>query len=100
MSETQDYFATAQESLAGAESELAHRRFNNCVRSAYYACFQAAIVALLNEGIALWRFLKKNSPIQVVEAGRIRISHLGNSGWRSKRASTACIAFFPRDIPF
>jgi uncharacterized protein (UPF0332 family) len=48
----QDYLAKAQESLAGADSELAHRRFNNCVRDAYYACFQAAIAALLNEEIS------------------------------------------------
>jgi uncharacterized protein (UPF0332 family) len=33
------------------ESELAHRRFNNCARAAYYACFQAAIAALLSEEI-------------------------------------------------
>jgi hypothetical protein len=42
----------AQESLAGAESELTHRRFNNYTRDAYYACFQAATAALLNEGIS------------------------------------------------
>jgi uncharacterized protein (UPF0332 family) len=51
MDEAHDYLAKAQESLAGAESELAHRRLNNCARSAYYACFQAAIAALLNEQI-------------------------------------------------
>jgi uncharacterized protein (UPF0332 family) len=51
MDEAQHYLAKAQESLAGAESELAHHRLNNCARSAYYACFQAAIAALLNEKI-------------------------------------------------
>jgi uncharacterized protein (UPF0332 family) len=51
MSQVQDYLARAQESLAGAESELAHRRFNRSARGAYYACFQAAIAALLAEGI-------------------------------------------------
>jgi uncharacterized protein (UPF0332 family) len=45
MDEAQDYLAKAQGSLAGADSELAHRRFNDCARNAYYACFQAAIVA-------------------------------------------------------
>src|SRR5438128_6165078 len=50
MSESQDYLAKAQESLAGAESELAHRRFNSYARGAYYACFQAAIAALLDAG--------------------------------------------------
>src|SRR5215510_1154830 len=33
----------------------------------------------------LGRFLKKNIPHYNAEAGRIRISHLGSSGWRSKR---------------
>lgn len=51
MSEIQDYLAKAQESLAGAESELAYRRFNSCARGAYYACFQAAIAALLEAGL-------------------------------------------------
>ncbi|NMQ20408.1 hypothetical protein E4P82_15115 [Candidatus Competibacter phosphatis] len=35
-----------------------------------------------------------------MQAGRIRISHLGNSGWRSNRASTACMASLEREIPF
>ena len=41
-----------QESLAKAESELPHRRFNNDARDAYYACFQEAIATLLNEEIS------------------------------------------------
>jgi uncharacterized protein (UPF0332 family) len=52
MGEAQDRLAKAQESLAGVESELAHRRFNNCAWDAYYACFQAAIAALLNKEIS------------------------------------------------
>jgi hypothetical protein len=46
------------------------------------------------------RFLKKNIPHHNAEAGRIRISHLGNSGWRSKRLSIACMAFLLSAIPF
>lgn len=46
-----DYLKKAAESLAGAESELANRRFNNCANRCYYACFQAAIAALLAAGI-------------------------------------------------
>ena len=46
-----DYLAKAVESLEGAESELANRRFNNCANRCYYACFQAAIAALLAAGI-------------------------------------------------
>ena len=45
------YLAKALESLEGAESELANRRYNNCANRCYYACFQAAIAALLAEGI-------------------------------------------------
>ncbi len=41
----------ALESLAGADSELANRRFNNCANRAYYACYQAAIAAVTRDGI-------------------------------------------------
>jgi uncharacterized protein (UPF0332 family) len=43
--------AKAEESLAGAESEYANRRFQNCANRAYYACYQAAVAALIREGI-------------------------------------------------
>jgi len=45
------YADKAQESLAGAESEYVNGRYNNCANRCYYACFQAAITALLQEGI-------------------------------------------------
>jgi uncharacterized protein (UPF0332 family) len=45
------WLAKAQASLAGARSELEQRRFDNAANRAYYACFQAAIAALLREGI-------------------------------------------------
>lgn len=41
----------AKESLAGAESEFVNERYNNTANRAYYACFQAAIVALERAGI-------------------------------------------------
>lgn len=41
----------ALESLAGAESEFVNGRYNNCANRCYYACFQAAIVALQRAGI-------------------------------------------------
>jgi uncharacterized protein (UPF0332 family) len=47
----QTYLFKAQESLAGAASEFANGRYNNCANRCYYACFQAAIVALLRAGI-------------------------------------------------
>jgi len=45
------YLLKAMESLEGATSEHANRRYNNCANRCYYACFQAAISALLLEGI-------------------------------------------------
>lgn len=36
----------AEESLAGAASELVNGRYNNCATRCYYACFQAAVFAL------------------------------------------------------
>jgi len=48
----------------------------------------------------LRRFLKKNLLIQDVGAGLIKMSYLGNAGWRSNRFSTACIAAFPSEMPF
>jgi uncharacterized protein (UPF0332 family) len=41
----------ARESLETAESEFEHGRYNSCANRCYYACFQAAIAALLREGI-------------------------------------------------
>ena len=45
------YLVKAEESLAGAESEHANRRYNNSANRAYYACFQAAVAALIRAGI-------------------------------------------------
>lgn len=48
---TQIYLFKAEESLAGAESEFINGRYNNTANRCYYACFQAAIAALLQAGI-------------------------------------------------
>jgi len=45
------YSAKATESLLAAESEYVNGRYNSCANRCYYSCFQAAIVALLREGI-------------------------------------------------
>lgn len=45
------YLAKAEESLASAESELVNGRYNSCANRAYYACFQAAVYALIASGI-------------------------------------------------
>lgn len=49
--ETEAFLAKAERSLAGAESELASGRYDNCANRAYYACFQAAIAALIRVGV-------------------------------------------------
>ena len=43
--------AKADESLAGAESEFINGRYDNCANRSYYACFQAAIFALMRAGV-------------------------------------------------
>ena len=48
--------AKAEESLAGAESEFANGRYNNCASRCYYACFQAAVHALAQAGVRPARF--------------------------------------------
>ena len=45
------YLLKAEESIDGAESEFANRRYQNCANRAYYACYQAAVAALLQAGI-------------------------------------------------
>ena len=52
MSEVGDAFVRkAKESVAGAASEHANRRYNNVANRCYYACFQAAIGTLVKAGI-------------------------------------------------
>jgi len=45
------FLSKALESLAGAESEFAAGRYNNCANRCYYASFQAAVAALAAAGI-------------------------------------------------
>ncbi len=45
------YLAKADESLAGAVSEYANGRYNNCANRCYYAVYQAAIYALSKAGL-------------------------------------------------
>src|SRR5437870_3958583 len=52
MAEYQETFLNkAEESLEGAESEFANGRYNNCANRCYYACFQAAVAALIEAGV-------------------------------------------------
>lgn len=43
----QIFLVKAEESLEGAESEFGNHRYNNVANRAYYACFQAAVSALV-----------------------------------------------------
>jgi uncharacterized protein (UPF0332 family) len=45
------YRDKAEECLAGAVSEYANGRYNNCANRCYYSCFQAAVAALQAAGI-------------------------------------------------
>lgn len=48
---TEEFLAKGEESLAGAESEFANGRYNDCASRCYYACFEGAIRVLLRAGI-------------------------------------------------
>lgn len=45
------FLRKARESLESAESDFEHGRYNSCANRCYYACFQAAVAALIMEGI-------------------------------------------------
>lgn len=45
------YLSKAEESLAGANSEFVNGRYNNVANRSYYACFQAAVHALIAAGV-------------------------------------------------
>jgi uncharacterized protein (UPF0332 family) len=45
------YLQKALESLACAESETTNGRYNNAANRAYFACYQAAITALMSAGV-------------------------------------------------
>ena len=49
--EWQAWQEKARENLDSARGDLSAGRWNACARSAYYACYQAAIAALMKEGI-------------------------------------------------
>ena len=46
------FWTKAEENLASASSEYINGRYNACANRCFYACFQAAIVALSAAGIA------------------------------------------------
>lgn len=79
------YLMKAEESLAGAVSEYANGRFNNCANRCYYSCFQAAVMALQDAGLspsgarATW----SHEQVQAAFAGElIRRRKIYSSGLR------------------
>jgi hypothetical protein len=67
------FLAKAEESLAGAESELAAGRYYNCVNRCYYACFQAAVVALMHAGVV--------RPVPTVIGDMLLCNESSPAGW-------------------
>jgi uncharacterized protein (UPF0332 family) len=51
-SESRLFLSKARESLASAEADLKGGRFNSAANRAYYATFQAAVAALIEQGVA------------------------------------------------
>lgn len=49
--EARAFLAKAAQNLAAAEADYAAGRYDACANRAYYCCFQAAVAALLVEGI-------------------------------------------------
>ncbi len=49
--EQREWLVKAEQSLRGAESEFANQRYDNAANRAYYACFHAAIAALIDAGV-------------------------------------------------
>jgi uncharacterized protein (UPF0332 family) len=49
--EARTYLIKAVESLTSAQIDYMAARYNSCANRAYYACFQAAVAALLAAGI-------------------------------------------------
>lgn len=49
--EARTYLTKAVESLTSARIDFAAARYNSCANRTYYACFQAAVAALLAVGI-------------------------------------------------
>ena len=50
VTEQREWLDKAEQSLRGAESEFANQRYDNAANRAYYACFHAAIAALIGAG--------------------------------------------------
>ena len=65
------YLAKARESLRSAEIDFAAHRYNSCANRCYYACFQAAIAALLHQGIQSSGDRWKHTFVHAAFSGRL-----------------------------
>ncbi len=80
----QVFLAKAEQSLDGAESEFISRRYDNCANRCYYACFQAAVAALVEAGIqpigTQWshRFVPAQFDGQLINRRKLYLTNLRN----------------------
>ena len=67
--EVEPYLSKVEECLAGAQSEFANGRYNNATNRAYYAAYNAAIVALIRAGLSTRRWA--HDEVQALFAGQL-----------------------------
>jgi uncharacterized protein (UPF0332 family) len=88
MADPRAYLEKALEALAGAESEAAQKRYNNAANRLCYACFLAAIAALIEAGVDPGRVRWDHDAVQAQFDGLlIRRRHLYPSDLRGVLAS-------------
>ncbi len=81
------YLKMATESLLTAESEFVSGRYNSCANRCYYAAFQAAIAAMLREGIRSSSGRWPHTYVQSEFVGQlINRRHRYPSAWRNALA--------------
>lgn len=74
MAEHHEWLVKAEQCFQSAESEFVNRRFDSAANRAYYACFQAAIAALMDAGEQPLgeKGTRSHSAIQAMFAGQWR----------------------------
>lgn len=78
--EREIFMSKARESLASADRDLNDGRYNSCANRCYYACFQAAIAALIDDRIR---------PTGQWDHGYVQGQFVGQLVNRRKRYATA-----------
>lgn len=83
MADAQAWLSKAEEALAGAGAEATERRYDNAANRLYFACFQAAIAALVHAGVRPERSEWKHSDVQAEFNGiLVKRRHLYPSDFR------------------